>query len=81
LIGSVFESEAREESLIKQIGDEDVSVRQKAADALGKIGEPAKAAVPALIREKEVILWQVVPCATPRFPLVPAGVESAAQTL
>ena len=38
------------ESLIKELGDEDLFVRAGAAFALGRIGEPAKAAVPALIK-------------------------------
>ena len=36
--------------MIKKLEDEDWSVRRNAAIALGEIGEPAKEAVPALIK-------------------------------
>ena len=38
------------ESLIQQLGSGEASIRRNAAIALGQIGEPAKNAVPALVK-------------------------------
>ena len=49
MIGILKSEEQNIESLIEQLGGEDVSARLQAAEALGEIGVAAKDAVPTLI--------------------------------
>ena len=64
-ISIALESEGQDiKSLIKASGDASQEVRSNVALGLGKIGEPAKEAVPALIKalgdESETVRWKAV---------------------
>ncbi len=48
-LAGMREQQARIDVLIDQLSDETREVRERAAEALGKIGEPAKEAIPALL--------------------------------